>query len=104
MFKVVNIVVDVGFNRLYSIDELNKYKVLFIVEFKLLIDNYPLVEKLFKFVNIVVAVTILLLFGISKYDWVDKLFKFVLKLVFKLIMKHLHHLLYVDCLKMLNFH
>jgi len=39
------------------------------------ISKYDCVDKPFKLVNIVVDV--LLIFGISKYDWVDKLYKLV---------------------------
>ena len=45
------------------------------VEFKLLIDNVELVEKLFKLLNIVFDVLFKLL--IDNVELVDKLFKFV---------------------------
>lgn len=41
---------------------------LFIVEFKLMIDNCPFVEKLLKFVNIVVDVAFKLLYSLDELN------------------------------------
>ena len=72
----VNIVVDVAFKLFianWCVEEIEN--ILFIVEFKLFIDNIELVDNELRLVNIVVDVV--LMFGMSKYDCVDKLFKLV---------------------------